>query len=133
MNIRFLRLASASLLALFLALTGGADVTNATDFVSAAAKKHQQANVTCVNCHATAKPTAAAPAAACAKCHASSGEALYVGTGLKKYIGDGGTTKTVNVHLSHLVEMPCTQCHKTHTASVNYCNQCHDFRDMPLK
>jgi hypothetical protein len=130
-NTRILRL--ASLLLLFFAMAGGVGTATAADFVSASAKKHQQANVTCVNCHGTAKPVAAAAATACSKCHTSSGEIIYIGTGMKKYVGDGGTIKTVNVHQSHLVELPCTECHKTHTASVNACNQCHAFKDMPLK
>jgi hypothetical protein len=31
------------------------------------------------------------------------------------------------------VDLPCTECHKTHVASVNYCNQCHLFSDMSVK
>ena len=118
--------------ALLLVALIGVSATSAADFVSAAGKKHQQAGVTCVNCHASAKPTAAAPAAACVKCHANA-DGRYVGTGAKKYAGDGGAIKTVNPHQSHLVELPCTECHKTHTASVNYCNKCHLFSDMSVK
>jgi fumarate reductase flavoprotein subunit len=116
-------LAFASLALLFVALSGGAYTSGATD---------QQAGVTCVNCHNSAKPTAAAAPAACVKCHANA-DGRYVGTGAKKYVGDGGAIKTVNPHQSHLVELPCTQCHKTHAASVNYCNQCHLFSDMSVK
>lgn len=110
----------------------GVHAASAAEFVSASAKKHQQAGLTCVSCHSTAKPTAAAPAAACVKCHATA-PGRYAGTGAKKYVGDGGAIKTVNPHQSHLIELPCTECHKTHTASVIYCNQCHLFRDMPAK
>ncbi len=119
-------------LALLVAALIGISATHAADFVSASGKKHQQAGMTCVNCHATAKPAAAAPAAACVKCHANSGPS-YVGLGAKPYTGDGGAVKTVNPHLSHLVDLPCTECHKTHSASTVYCNQCHLFKDMVAK
>jgi hypothetical protein len=128
---KFILLASMVLLT-FAMLAGTAATTGAADFVSAAAKKHQQIGVTCVNCHNTTKPTAAAPATACVKCHANA-DGRYVGTGVKKYTGDGGAIKTVNPHQSHLVELPCTECHKTHAASVNYCNKCHLFSDMNVK
>jgi len=110
----------------------GISAASAADFVSASGKKHQQAGIACATCHGTAKPTAAAPAAACVKCHANS-NGRYVGLGAKKYTGDGGAVKTVNPHQSHLVELGCIDCHKTHAASVIYCNQCHLFKDMPAK
>jgi hypothetical protein len=39
----------------------------------------------------------------------------------------------VNPHRSHLVELPCGQCHRIHQASTNYCNTCHLFSNMPIK
>lgn len=130
MNTRFLTF--GSLLLLFFAMAVGVTTSTAADFVSASGKQHHQAGITCANCHGTAKPVAAAPAEACVKCHANSG-AHYVGLGPKKYVGDGGAIKTVNPHQTHLVELPCTECHKTHAQSVIYCNQCHLFKDMPVK
>lgn len=100
--------------------------------VSASGLTHQKQGVTCVNCHNTAKPVAKAPVSACLKCH-SNAKGRYVGVGVKKYEFDGHTTKELNPHKSHLVDLPCTECHKTHVASVNYCNQCHLFSDMSVK
>jgi hypothetical protein len=129
MKTRILGLLSAALLLVALI---GASATNAADFVSPSGKKHLQLGLGCASCHAVSKPSVAAPASACVKCHANSGD-RYVGLGAKKYVGDGGAIKTVNPHQTHLVELPCTDCHKTHAASVIYCNECHAFKDMPAK
>ena len=32
-----------------------------------------------------------------------------------------------NPHAQHDGALPCTECHKGHKASVNYCAQCHSF------
>lgn len=100
--------------------------------ISVSGLTHQKHSVTCVDCHNTNKPVAKASTSACLKCH-SNGKGKYVGTGAKKYAFDGHTTKEVNPHQPHFVELPCTECHKTHVASVNYCNKCHLFSDMPVK
>lgn len=92
---------------------------------------HVQHGVTCTNCHNTAQPTAAAPASACLTCHAGA-DGHYDGT-QRTYTFDGGVKVAANPHQSHLVDLPCTECHKVHVASVNYCNQCHLIRDMNVK
>ncbi len=104
----------------------------AIDFVSAAGQAHQKLGLDCAGCHNTAKPTAKAPVAACLKCHGNA-DGRYLGKGPKRYAGDGGAIKTVNPHQSHLVDLPCGECHRIHSASVNYCNTCHLFSDMNVK
>ncbi|MDQ2081852.1 cytochrome c3 family protein [Xanthobacteraceae bacterium Astr-EGSB] len=118
--------------ALFVAMFSTGTVSRAQTMVSAAARTHQALGIKCADCHASAKPTAAAPAAACLKCHGNA-DGIYPGKGRKQYVGDGGAVKSVNPHQSHLVELPCNECHKTHRASVNYCDNCHLFGDMRVK
>jgi fumarate reductase flavoprotein subunit len=118
--------------ALFVVMFTASIVARAQTMVSAAARTHQALGITCVDCHATAKPTAAAPVSACLKCHGNA-DGIYPGKGRKPYVGDGGAVKNVNPHQSHLVELPCDECHKTHRASVNYCDNCHLFSDMRVK
>jgi hypothetical protein len=121
-----------SLAVLFVATLAGGYATKAQTMVSAAGQAHQALNMKCADCHATAKPTASAPTAVCLKCHGNA-DGIYAGKGRKNYVGDGGAVKSVNVHQSHLVELPCTECHKMHKASVNYCDKCHLFSDMRVK
>ncbi|MFU0841067.1 MAG: Cytochrom-c3-2 domain-containing protein [Burkholderia sp.] len=33
----------------------------------------------------------------------------------------------VNPHAQHEGALPCTECHKGHKKSVNYCGQCHSY------
>lgn len=116
----------------FFLLVVGANAANPA-MVSPSAMTHQKQGVTCINCHGTNVPVAKAPVSACLQCHANSKDGRYVGTGAKKYAFDGHTTKQINPHVAHLVDLPCTECHKTHVASVNYCNNCHLFSDMAVK
>jgi fumarate reductase flavoprotein subunit len=117
---------------LLLLLSLGAYAADTRPMVSSAAKVHQQNGIACAACHNTATPTAKAPSSSCVKCHSTS-EGKYQGVGVKKYAFDGDTFKEFNPHRSHLVELPCTECHKTHVASVNYCSKCHLFKDMVVK
>jgi hypothetical protein len=104
----------------------------AKEMVSANALKHQKVGISCAACHNTDKPTATAPVSACLKCH-SDGKGKFTGPGAKDYAFDGGVRKKVNPHQSHVTDVSCSDCHKTHVPSVNYCNQCHSFSDMPIK
>lgn len=130
MKTRLLVLVSVAVL-LVAALASGLE-SRAQTMVSAAGRAHQALNMKCADCHATAKPVAAAPVAACLKCHGNA-DGIYPGKGAKPYVGDGGAIKTLNPHQSHLVELPCNECHKVHKASVNYCDNCHLFSDMRVK
>jgi hypothetical protein len=103
----------------------------AKEMISANALKHQKIGVSCAACHNTNKPTAAAPVSTCLKCH-SKGKKAFTGPGEKDYTSDGVKMKA-NPHQAHVGEVACTECHKTHAPSVNYCNQCHKFSDMPIK
>lgn len=94
---------------------------------------HTQHGVTCASCHHTAHPTTAASAAGCLACHSTpNANGKFLGVA-KQYTFDGGVPITANPHQSHLVELPCTECHKIHTQSVLYCNQCHLIKDMNVK
>ena len=131
-EISTMRKCLVAVLVLIIPLAVSLYAVDAKPMVSAAAKAHQQHGVTCINCHNTANPAVKAPASSCVKCHSTS-EGKYQGVGVKKYAFDGDTTKEFNPHRSHLVELPCTECHRTHAASVNYCSKCHLFKDMVVK
>lgn len=36
-----------------------------------------------------------------------------------------------NPHVAQHQEVACSECHKAHRASVNYCSQCHEDADIP--
>jgi fumarate reductase flavoprotein subunit len=113
-------------------ISGGyAAGTTPTKAFSALGHFHEQKNITCIKCHNSATPTAAASSMTCLKCHGNA-EGKFIGTD-RKFTFDGGVTVNANPHQSHLVELPCTECHKMHVASVNYCNQCHLISDMHVK
>lgn len=81
-------------------------------------KKHVQlAGGKCTACHDENPPSKAPPQAKCEKCH---GDLKAVGS---KPLPKQGM---VNPHLTHVDELYCSDCHKMHTASKNYCQQCHD-------
>ena len=104
----------------------------AQEKLSPNALKHQKLGLSCQICHNTDKPTEKAPSSTCLKCHGD-GKGKVKGAKVKTYTFDDGSKKKVNVHQSHAGEVECAECHKTHVPSVNHCNQCHAFKDMPLK
>jgi|GEM_PF-87818 fumarate reductase flavoprotein subunit len=82
--------------------------------------KHASHGVTCEQCHDTAAPTSAPNSnKACLGCHDSG--SLIKAT--LKY--DNVANKSQNPHDSHIHGASCLVCHKNHSASVLYCDECH--------
>jgi len=78
--------------------------------------KHVAAGLTCAKCHT--ESTAKAPEmATCLICHGGTYADLAAQT--DKY--------GPNPHASHRGEVPCTECHHVHRASLTPCNQCHTY------
>jgi len=92
--------------------------------------KHIAAGLKCASCHGASAPTKAVAVAACLTCHNPVANGQFVGSGPRSHPFDGGVTLTFNVHQPHFVDIPCTECHKVHAASVNFCNQCHLMKDV---
>ena len=83
---------------------------------------HGQKGVGCVSCHdsKTVDDSERAINQKCTSCH---GDLAKVAT---RTAGD------INPHQSHLGQINCTACHTGHEASVAYCSNCHDFKDMKI-
>ena len=100
------------------------------------ARKHQEAGVTCVDCHENGIEDKVQETAwyvtdnfddppekrkfsneMCTKCH-SDMEELVARTDK----GNG-----INPHDSHLGDLTCSDCHKMHAKSKAACQDCHDF------
>lgn len=83
--------------------------------------KHKENSIACVDCHKTETPDSPADVEACVECHGTQEDMAKVTEKLP-----------INPHDSHLGEIDCTECHKTHEPSVIFCNQCHNYK-MNLK
>jgi fumarate reductase (cytochrome) len=83
---------------------------------------HGKKVLACAACHKESKVDDSERAinTACSKCH---GDLAAVA---KNTAGD------INPHKSHLGQINCTACHAGHEASVAYCANCHDFKDMKI-
>ena len=79
-------------------------------------QRHANRKVTCEECHGLPSPAQKGSAERCIGCHRSYENA----TALPK-------TSSKDPHNSHLGKISCTVCHKVHTNSVLYCNNCHTF------
>lgn len=86
-----------------------------------AMNKHSARGVSCEQCHETAAPTMAPNSnKACLTCH----DAAEVIKATAKY--DNVAKKLQNPHDSHMHGASCLVCHKNHSKSVLYCDQCHN-------
>jgi fumarate reductase flavoprotein subunit len=86
--------------------------------------KHLAAELKCRDCHGTDAPEKRASAALCKECH--EGEIKIESKQLPLH-GKAGRIVEVNAHASHQGELRCTLCHRAHSPSVLYCNDCHEF------
>jgi hypothetical protein len=77
---------------------------------------HGEHGTDCSDCHSGYFPEGPASMTACMECHGS-----Y--SGLSVTTGDADP----NPHASHLGEIDCGLCHKSHEDSVLVCNQCHNY------
>jgi len=86
--------------------------------------KHLAAELKCRDCHGTDTPDKRAPASRCKECH--EGEIKIASKSLPLH-GKVGRVVEVNAHASHQDDLRCTLCHRVHSPSVLYCNECHEF------
>lgn len=90
---------------------------NVPSYAGELAKVHEDADVTCMDCHGTDTPTRRGKTSLCKNCHGDQVE-------IKEFQVE---ERVVNVHKSPHGEIRCTACHKTHEPSVLYCNDCHQY------
>lgn len=83
-----------------------------------AAHAHALAGEGCASCHGTGKPEAVATTQ-CTQCHA-----------LDKLLAKTASVKPKNPHTSphYGKELDCDNCHIQHGKSVDFCNDCHEFK-----
>jgi hypothetical protein len=79
-------------------------------------RRHENRKVTCEDCHGLPSPAQKGSAERCIGCHSSYENAAALTKNSSK-----------DPHNSHLGKISCTICHKVHTDSVLYCNNCHTF------
>lgn len=80
------------------------------------ADRHVERGQQCAACHMESPPAKAVDAQTCLNCHGGYDK-------LKERTKDS----KVNPHYTHMLEQPCSECHKGHQQSVNMCNDCHKF------
>ena len=80
------------------------------------ADKHKGRGTGCSGCHRETPPKQGVPMAVCLGCH---GDYRKVAAKTDKL--------DPNPPDSHLGEIDCGKCHHAHKASVNACNECHQF------
>lgn len=88
------------------------------------ADRHVARGQQCVVCHGQNAPSANLPLDGnkhqpCVQCHG-----FYDVVAKKTVPAD---PEEMNPHSQHDGNLPCTECHQGHRASVNYCAQCHFY------
>jgi len=88
--------------------------------------RHAKKKISCNSCHETFLPRRRVSQEKCLKCHKS-----------YQHLSKLSKTAEYNPHNSHLGEIRCTLCHKSHERFVLYCNRCHTsdprFACLPSK
>jgi len=79
-------------------------------------RMHGEQGAGCSDCHSGTFPEGPASMSACVECH-----------GPYSALSESTADADPNPHASHLGEIDCGLCHKTHEESVLVCNQCHDY------
>ena len=80
------------------------------------ADKHKNRGADCSGCHKESPPKQDVSMAVCLGCH-----------GDYRKVAAQTNRLDPNPHDSHLGEIECGKCHHAHKASVNACNECHQF------
>lgn len=96
--------------------------TSATSSQGFLANRHIARGMNCVSCHITQgnpklKMVDNASHEVCVQCHG-----FY-----DKVVKLTEKKDEQNPHAQHDGNLPCSECHKGHKPSVNYCAQCHNF------
>ena len=121
-----LRIAALACITGFLSLSGTiAFAADSTPAGHTLADRHVARGMKCTACHVDAKGGALKAAntdyGVCATCHGDYNAMI------KKTDAKYKNSGQPNPHAQHDGALPCTECHKGHKASVNYCAQCHSF------
>ena len=103
---------------IFMALLSLAFVCSTSTAANLGAEKHAAKGVNCAVCHGTTNPPIAPETATCIQCHDK-----------KALMEKTSKIKPTNPHTSphYGDDLDCTNCHKMHSPSENYCSQCHNF------
>jgi len=88
----------------------------ATATLAQPAVNGKHASLDCAACHGQPSPASRAPASSCTHCHGDNAAVAAKTAGVKP-----------NPHASHEGDLRCTKCHRVHSESVIYCNECHQF------
>mgnify|MGYP000026872891 FL=1 len=91
----------------------------------ALAERHSQKGLSCQSCHGQAQPKAGDTVAndQCLQCHGP----------LEKLQAKFADKKEYNPHKNHLGDIDCVLCHKGHSQSVAYCQECHQDFKMSMR
>jgi hypothetical protein len=82
--------------------------------------KHKDKDIVCASCHDKGSTNARPDDSTCMGCHGS-----YADLARKTAKLDNIKAGITNPHKSHIGQARCTLCHKNHSLSVLYCNECH--------
>lgn len=85
-------------------------------------KYHKNAELTCVDCHAKSQQKSLPDQQVCLDCHGGMDEIVKAGTQPASEYHDD-----LNPHYSkhYSDSLSCIACHREHSESKIYCNQCH--------
>ncbi|ADD68855.1 flavocytochrome c [Denitrovibrio acetiphilus DSM 12809] len=91
---------------------------------------HDEAGLTCADCHQIERPIKAASADSCKSCHS---DIRKTGRVVKFTERRTGRVMELNPHASHAGPIRCTLCHSEHKTSKLLCNDgCHDHHTWDL-
>lgn len=93
-------------------------VAMSEDTVFLGDKHVKEYGLECSTCHTEVPPSKSPATKICIRCH---GNLLDVGKNTE-------LNELPNPHINHNEELYCDDCHKGHKESVNFCDQCHDFK-----
>lgn len=86
--------------------------------------KHAEAEMGCIDCHATDKPEKRANWKICMECHGDMSD----NTEILTFKDKDGVSYTAVIHSPHAGQIKCTDCHASHKKSSLFCNkECHNF------
>ena len=90
---------------------------------------HASMNFSCTDCHQTDTPDGPPAMKSCLECHASYA-ALATATAPTD-VDPADKESSANPHDSHMGQIDCYSCHKTHSQSELICAECHSFEFEP--
>lgn len=115
---------SIALIVVFLAVLTSAIFAVAQDKPVVSMKKHQEAGLSCEDCHQTENPVKKPKKKHCLECHGND-EGVFEGQVVSV---PNFPERKINPHDSHYGKnIRCTKCHAYHKKPKLACNDCHDY------